>query len=119
MTTYGRGINVDMTSGGGDTVVGTGYGDTIAFGNGINYADGGANAGSPPSGGSASDSLQVFVANASEASAVAVTQLTSGLSGTDASAYTAGYAFKVVFWWTDRLHQEHRERQRPDLERCQ
>ena len=62
MTTYGRGINADMTAGGGDTVTGSGYGDTVAFGNGINYADGGANAGSPPSGGAASDSLQVFVA---------------------------------------------------------
>ncbi|MGZ3184668.1 MAG: hypothetical protein ACXU8N_19715 [Telluria sp.] len=95
MDGHQRGAWVDMGAG-NDTVVGSGYGDDITLGAGTNYADGGANAGSPPWGGKAQDVLHVNVADQAAADAVAVTQLTTGMSGADAAAFTAGYTHKVV-----------------------
>ncbi|MGZ3183193.1 MAG: hypothetical protein ACXU8N_12200, partial [Telluria sp.] len=95
MDTQQRGVWVDMGAG-NDTVVGSGYGDDITLGAGTNYADGGANAGSPPWGGKAQDVLHVNVADQAAADAVTVTQLTGTLSGADATAAGQGYTHKVV-----------------------
>jgi uncharacterized delta-60 repeat protein len=95
MSANGRGVWVD-TGAGDDTVTGSGFGDDITVGSGTNYVDGGANAGSPPWGGPAVDVLHVTVANQAAADAVRVVQLAAGMSGADATAFTNGYAYKVV-----------------------
>jgi hypothetical protein len=89
------------------------------MGSGTNYVDGGANAGTTPWGSKAADTLDVFVANSTAANAVTVTQLTSGMSGTDATAYTDGYTAKVTSGSDVNYIKNIEARQRPDLERCQ
>lgn len=95
MTNNQRGVWVDLGAG-NDSVTGSGFGDDITVGTGTNYVDGGANAGSPPWGGNAQDVLHVRVASSAAADAVAVTQLTGTLAGTDLAAQAAGYTHKVV-----------------------
>jgi len=95
MASYGRGVWVDGR-GGDDTITGSGFGDDFTGGAGTNYIDGGANAGTMTNGSPAVDMLQVYTANTAEADAVAVTALTSSMSGADGAAYAAGYRFKVV-----------------------
>ncbi|MGB9990125.1 beta strand repeat-containing protein [Pseudoduganella rhizocola] len=95
MASYGRGVWVDGR-GGDDTITGSGFGDDFTGGAGTNYIDGGANAGTMANGGAAIDMLQVYTASTAEADAVAVTALTSSMSGADGAAYAAGYRFKVV-----------------------
>lgn len=63
MTEYGRGIWVDLKTG-NDTAVGSDFGDSFSIsGTGFRRIDGGGNAGSPPWGGRATDSVDVFVSN--------------------------------------------------------
>ncbi|GAB3469330.1 hypothetical protein GCM10027321_38560 [Massilia terrae] len=95
MDQHKRGVWVDLGAG-NDTVTGSAYGDDINVGAGTNYVDGGGNAGSPPWGGKAQDVLHVTVADQAAAAAVQVTQLTAGMSGADAQAFTNGYTHKVV-----------------------
>jgi hypothetical protein len=42
------------------------------------------------------DTLDLYVSNSTAANAVTVTQLTSGMSGTDATAFAANYTAKVT-----------------------
>ncbi|MES2128829.1 MAG: hypothetical protein V4463_16290, partial [Pseudomonadota bacterium] len=98
MDTYQRGVAVNM-GGGGDSVIGSAYGDDITLGSGVGYADGGANTGTPPGGGKALDILEVYVSGQVQADAVTVTALDGSSSdATDIAAYNggAGYLFKVV-----------------------
>jgi hypothetical protein len=95
MAAHKRGVTVAM-GGGNDTVIGSAYGDTIAAGAGINYVDGGANQGSAPGGAAALDILDVYVADAAAAAAVAVVSLDAQSSGADNAAFTGGYKFKVT-----------------------
>ena len=61
MSQYQRGIWVDLKTG-DDTAVGSPYGDNFSIaGSGVRYIDGGGNAGSPPWGGKATDTVDVFV----------------------------------------------------------
>ena len=95
MQQHGRGMWI-ATGAGNDTVTGTGFGDDIDAGSGTNHVDGGANAGSPPWGDAARDTLRVHVSTTAQADAVQVSALTGTLSGADAAASTAGYTHKVV-----------------------
>lgn len=63
MTEYGRGIWVDLKTG-DDIAVGSGLGDNFSIsGAGLRRIDGGDNAGSPPWGGRATDSVDVFISS--------------------------------------------------------
>ncbi|MCC2955192.1 hypothetical protein LK542_06110 [Massilia sp. IC2-477] len=95
MATQQRGAFFEM-GGGGDTVTGTAYSDEFVMGTGVNRIDGGANAGNHPQGGAGKDQLLVWVANEAEAAAVKMVKLVAGMSGDDATAFTAGYEAKVV-----------------------
>jgi uncharacterized delta-60 repeat protein len=95
MTQHGRGVYVELGAG-NDTMVGSAYGDDFVPGAGTNYVDGGTNLGSPPGGGAARDSVELFVASQAAADAVTVTQLTATMTGDDGAAYAAGYRNKVV-----------------------
>ncbi|MES2128830.1 MAG: hypothetical protein V4463_16295 [Pseudomonadota bacterium] len=95
MAAHGRGVYVDLGAG-DDTVVGSAFGDNITVGTGVNRVDGGANGGVPPGGGKALDSLDVYATSSAAASAVTVTELTAASTGADATAFTAGYLFKVA-----------------------
>ena len=95
MDQHGRGVWVDMGAG-DDSATGSAYGDDFDMGAGVNYVDGGANAGSPPWGGLAQDVLRVTVASQAAADAVKVTPLTAGMSGADAEAFDKGYTHKVA-----------------------
>ena len=95
MDLHDRGVYVDLGAG-GDTAVGSDYGDNFIMGAGVNYVDGGANTGKTPWGDKARDVVEIFVANQAAANAVTVTTLDGGGDATDASAYTAGYTAKVV-----------------------
>ncbi len=95
MGAHKRGVTVDMGAG-NDNIVGSAYGDTIAAGAGVNYVDGGANQGSTPGGAAALDVLDVFVADAAAAAAVAVFSLDPHSSGVDGAAFAGGYKFKVT-----------------------
>jgi uncharacterized delta-60 repeat protein len=95
MGTHQRGVWVDLGAG-NDTIIGSGYGDDFNAGTGTNFIDGGAHAGSLPWGGKALDVLHVTANSQAAADAVSVIPLTSGMSGTDAAAFTAGYTHKVV-----------------------
>jgi uncharacterized delta-60 repeat protein len=94
MSTHGRGIYVDMGAG-NDSVTGSGFGDHIVAGAGVNRVDGGANAGTTPSGDSARDVLEMFVASQAAADAVAIVTLTSSMTGDDLAAFNAGYLYKI------------------------
>jgi uncharacterized delta-60 repeat protein len=95
MDQYQRGLYVEM-GGGDDTVVGSAYYDDINAGAGINYVDGGGNAGAAPDGHHPGNSLHVSVDSQATADAVQVTQLAAGMSGADADAFAQGYKYKVV-----------------------
>lgn len=95
MAQHGRGIWADMGDG-NDTVIGSGYGDDINAGKGINYVDGGLNAGSPPWGGKAQDVLHVTVANQLAADSVRVDTLSASSTGAALAAFTAGYQYAVT-----------------------
>jgi hypothetical protein len=95
MTTNQRGVYVSLGAG-DDTATGSGFGDNFDMGSGTNYVDGGANAGTTPWGAKAVDTLDLYVSNSTAANAVTVTQLTSGMSGTDATAFAANYTAKVT-----------------------
>ncbi|WP_296944968.1 hypothetical protein [uncultured Massilia sp.] len=96
MDQFQRGVAV-YAGAGNDTIVGSGYGDEIDAGPGVNYVDGGANAGTMTNGREAArDQLNVYVADAAAAAAVRVTPLDAGATGADAAAYAQGYAYKVV-----------------------
>jgi Ca2+-binding RTX toxin-like protein len=99
MATNMRGVTVAM-NGGNDTVIGSAYGDTITAGAGVNYVDGGANLGIqgvlPGGGARAVDMLDVYVADAAAAGAVAVIVLDAASGGADASAFASGFNFKVT-----------------------
>jgi uncharacterized delta-60 repeat protein len=94
MAQKGRGIWIDAGAG-DDTISGTDFGDNIVAGGGINYVDGGAQAGTQPGGGQALDRLEVYVASQAAADAVAVVQLSATMQGADGAAYAAGYRYKV------------------------
>ncbi|MCC2974589.1 hypothetical protein [Massilia sp. IC2-476] len=95
MDQYQRGVFVE-TYAGNDTVTGSAYGDNFITGAGINRIDGGENRGTHPAGGGAFDMLEIYVASQAEAEAVAVTALTSSMTGADAAAWNDGYRYKVV-----------------------
>ncbi|MET0859208.1 MAG: hypothetical protein ABWY27_20845, partial [Telluria sp.] len=95
MGAHKRGVTVDM-GGGNDSVVGSAYGDTIAAAAGVNYVDGGANQGDAPGGAAALDMLDVYVADADAAAAVAVFSLDARSAGGDGAAFAGGYKFKVT-----------------------
>jgi uncharacterized delta-60 repeat protein len=95
MAQNGRGMFIEM-GGGNDSATGTGYGDNFVAGPGVNYLDGGANAGSPPWGGTATDTLDVYVGSQAEADAVQIVELTGSMTGSDKSAFEGGYLYKVV-----------------------
>jgi hypothetical protein len=96
MSDYGRGVFVD-TGAGNDTIKGSGYGDDIYAGAGVNHVDGGANAGLRPYGGNAEDVLRLRVTDQTAADAVQVLTL-DGTSGStaDIAEFNAGYTHKVV-----------------------
>jgi hypothetical protein len=94
MATYGRGVSVDLGSG-DDSAVGSIYGDYFNMGAGVNHVDGGDNIGLDPNGNIARDHLDVVVATADDAAAVAVTQLGTASTGADLAAFNQGYTFKV------------------------
>jgi uncharacterized delta-60 repeat protein len=89
-----RGVSVEMGAG-NDTIVGSAYGDAFKAGAGTNHIDGGAQLGAPPYAGSALDTLAIYVPSQAAADAMAIVPLTSGMSGADAAAFAAGYAFRV------------------------
>ncbi len=95
MEQAGRGVYVD-TGAGDDRIVGSAYGDNIDAGAGVNYIDGGAHGGTSPGGGSAADSLQMYVADQAAADAITVTALDANATGADAEAFALGYEYKVA-----------------------
>lgn len=96
MSAHGRGVYVDLGAG-NDTIVGSGYGDYLIAGAGINHIDGGANAGTTPSGIAAQDVLQVTVADQAAADALQVTALSTGSGSVDDKVAAAhGYGYKIV-----------------------
>ncbi|WP_296943047.1 hypothetical protein, partial [uncultured Massilia sp.] len=94
MATYGRGVSVAL-GGGGDTAVGSAWGDVFRAGDGVNYIDGGANGGTGPDGNPARDVLNVFAASAAAVDALQVTALGADAGGADGAAWAAGYRVKV------------------------
>ncbi len=94
MVKYEGGVYVDAR-GGGDTVVGTAYGDTFILGKGINYLDGGTSLGTS-SRSQMGDVLEIYVGSVAERDAVSFTVLTGSLGGADAAAQAAGYQYKIV-----------------------
>jgi transcriptional regulatory protein LevR len=95
MATNGRGMYVNL-GGGNDKATGTGYGDNFDLGAGTNYVDGGANAGTAPWGGKASDTLELYVADQAAANAVTLTALTGSGTAEEITAFSDGYTLKVV-----------------------
>ena len=96
MAQYSHGVSMAMGPG-DDTVTGSAYADRFNMGSGTNYVDGGANGGffgAPAY--TARDTLQVVVANNTDAAAVSVVQLSNGMTGADGDAFGKGYLFKVV-----------------------
>ncbi|TFW19979.1 hypothetical protein E4L96_10945 [Massilia arenosa] len=105
-----RGVYIDAGAG-NDTITGSAYGDNIVAGAGTNYIDGGTNLGTQPGGTTkALDQVDLYVRSSAEANAVAVTALTTGMTGADAAAYAAGYTFKVTNGTTEIDYVKNVER---------
>jgi hypothetical protein len=105
MVRYERGLWVNM-GGGNDTIVGSPYGDNFNIyaakfninGLGTRYIDGGQNSGKTPWGGNATDNIDLFVENLTQASQIRVVSVSeSPATGSEeAVAKAAGYSNKIM-----------------------
>jgi hypothetical protein len=86
MSTNQRGLYVRLGAG-DDTATGSGFGDNFDMGLAPTTWTVGPMRARRPGAPRPADTLDVFVANSTAANAVTVTQLTSGMSGADATAF--------------------------------
>jgi hypothetical protein len=105
MVQYQRGLWVDM-GGGNDRIVGSPYGDNFSIyaanfnisGLGTRYIDGGTNLGKNSGGGTANDSIDVFVESKSQADLIQVVSLNNAAAAgsEEAVAAASGYTNKIL-----------------------
>jgi hypothetical protein len=102
MAQYGRGLWVDLLGGTNDIAVGSPYGDNfniVAANAGVAYLDGADNSGSPPWGGNAQDTLEIFIRIDEVASSVQVVPLINSVTAevsADSLAIGKEYTHKVT-----------------------
>jgi hypothetical protein len=95
MDQYQRGVYADLKDG-NDSFVGSAYGDNITAGAGVNRIDGGANAGTDPSGNPARDRISVFATSLDAAKQLQPVALSGSMTGADLDAFNAGYTYKLA-----------------------
>jgi hypothetical protein len=102
--------SINLSGGGGDTLIGTNFADMIDVGSGVNYIDGGTNIGKTSwtptwinssrtylGAETALDHVRFYIKQASDASKLAILKLTASSTGSDKTAFDNGYTTKATF----------------------